>query len=141
MKKNILITVVTLFGIFSIVAVSSVIYLLTRSTEGIPHGIYFQLDEEEALIKDGNESGWSISSGKAEHRYLIYKIVNIDDKLYFEIMLKPDNDIFRYEARFDRKTKVLSVDMPSNQGNPYHIPSHEMGIKTFRFKKTGISIG
>ena len=70
--------------ITTILLLISFIVVLNRTTEGIPHGIYFRLDES-GIIKDGFESGWSIKNKEAEHRYLTYRIKSIMElKLSFE---------------------------------------------------------
>lgn len=145
MKKNIFrITIVLMI----ILAIGSVVFLLNQSTEGIPHGIYFRMDDEGNMIKDGIESGWAIRNGEAEHRYLIYRIVKIDGKIYFEIeqideglQSNEETGLFRYEITYDKEAKILTVIMPVDDGGyPSVAPTTEYEMKTFQFKKTGFSI-
>ena len=145
MKKWI-IAIVVIFAI--LLVLTFLTNLVNRTTKTVPHGIYFQMDDQGNVIKDGAESGWSISKDKAEHRYVVFSIVEIDNKIYFEVnriqsgfLSEEETGLFRYEAEYDKKTKLLSVTMPSSNGTPYHIPTTEFEMKEFQFKKSGMSIG
>ena len=135
--------------ITTILLLISFIVVLNRTTEGIPHGIYFRLDESGIMIKDGFESGWSIKNKEAEHRYLTYRIKSIDGVIYFEIELLEENGytrevsgLHRYEVQYDKKTKILVVTMYADAiGNPSVVPNSEFDLKEFQFKKSGFSIG
>lgn len=144
-RKVYTITIITTI----LLLVISFIVLSNRTTEGIPHGTYFMLDESGSMIKDGFESGWSIKKKEAEHRYLTYRIKNIDGVIYFEIELLEENGytkevsgLHRYEAEYDNKTKILVVTMYADAiGNPSVVPNSEFDLKEFQFKKSGFSIG
>lgn len=145
MKKNIFrITIVLMI----ILAIGSFVFLLNQSTEGIQHGIYSRVDDEGNILNEGFEGAWIIRNGEAEHRYLIYRIVKIDEKIYFEIEridegLQPNEEtgLFRYEVIYDKEAKILTVIMPVDDGGyPSVAPTTEYEMKTFQFKKTGFSI-
>ncbi|WP_264230083.1 hypothetical protein [Acholeplasma laidlawii] len=144
-RKVYTITIITTI----LLLVISFIVLSNRTTEGIPRGTYFRLDESGSMIKDGFESGWSIKNKEAEHRYLTYRIKNIDGVIYFEIELLEEDGyssqvsgLYRYEVQYDDKTKILVVTMHADSvGNPSVVPNSEFDLKEFQFKKSGFSIG
>jgi|AGTN01.3.fsa_nt_gi hypothetical protein len=111
---------------------------------GIPKGMYCLADENGAVYGDGGEFAWVINKNEAEYRYLKYKIIEEDGKLYFEFNMPEDSrNGMRYEASYDGKTKILTVNMPTTEDSkePLHYPDPEREITAFHWKKAGISKG
>jgi|AGTN01.3.fsa_nt_gi hypothetical protein len=106
---------------------------------GIPQGIYSLLDENGDVIGGRMEDAWAIGENKAEYEYLTYKIIEEDEKLYFELnMPEPEYSHMRYEASYDKKTKILTVYMSSTEDGkaPLVSPDPESKITAFCWKKT-----
>lgn len=134
-------TIILVIVIITIVA-GLFYFLLNRKSEGILHGIYMRLNDSGEVINEGHESGWDIRNNKAEHRYIVFEIVKVNGKLYFEVEFGEYSKIkYRYEVTYDKKTRILSVNMPVSGDSPSSYPTNEGEIKVFKFKKTGISIG
>ena len=134
-------TIILVIVIITIVA-GLFYFLLNRKSDGIPHGIYERLNDMEEVLKEGPEAGWDIRNNKAEHRYIVFEIVNVSGKLYFEVLFGEESKIkYKYEVTYDNKTKILSVNMPVSGDSPSSYPTNEGEMKVFKFKKTGISIG
>lgn len=143
----IIITILAILGILIIVAFS-----LTKCTtpSGIPHGIYVRIDENGNYVNGAPT--WLIYREKAEYPYMEFKIIEEEGDIFFKTTVKEptygdaENEpvVIKYEVKYDKKTRVLTVFMAINGdgGNaPYSFPIEEMEIQELRFKKKGISIG
>jgi|GEM_PF-3127695 len=117
---------------------------------GIPTGLYRQIDESGSIIGQGGEFGWQIRNNKtAEHRYIVFAIIQDDGKVFFEHYREPTTNpprpneagLFRYEVAFDTETNILTVYMPFSHywnGNavPHHVPNRYREIRSFQFVLT-----
>lgn len=118
------------------------------TSSGIPTGIYNPIDENNNYKSASIENTWSIYRDNAEYLYTEFKIIEEEGKTFFETKVKePSYDgahkepvVIRYEVKYDKKTKILTVYMACDGSAPYTFPLEEMKIFKLRFKKTGISI-
>jgi hypothetical protein len=147
MKKNIFKISIILVGV-GVLALCSLLFLFNRTTGGIPHAIYSRIDDNGDIVNEGSEGSWIIRKDEAEHRYLIFHVVNIGEKIYFEIEIEQqgslkeeESGLFQYEVTYDKKSQILSVSMTSSNGQPYYIPTREFDWQVFQFRKTGFVIG
>jgi len=115
---------------------------------GIPVGHYRRVDKYgNFVIPGGGEFGWQIrSNDTAEHRYLIFDIIEEYGEIFFEIYFTQTYNprhpyregLHRYRALFDAETRILTVYMPFGyywNGNalPYHVPNSSREVRPFLF--------
>lgn len=84
------------------------------SSKDIPSGVYHSCNSSGEVSQTGLEYAWQIGNDKAEYLYMQYTIVNESDKIFFQSEGTDDTSILKYEAIYDKKTKILTVNMPSD---------------------------
>lgn len=126
MKKNLLVlllTAVMILGVFGLTACGS--------TQGIPHGTYYSCNEDGVVTKSGLEYAWQIKDGIAEFLYLKYIISEHNEKVFFEYEALGSTLARKFEVKFDKHTKILSIYMPSDFAS--NAPTGE--VKIYYYKK------